>query len=79
MTQTMLTNTLTIIGILGVAVLQHFGFIDQTVATIVYSALPAYAVGSGTLRVTPGAPVTSPKVVVTQGSSVQAVQPSNRG
>lgn len=57
MTQTVLTNTLSIVTIVGVAVLQHFGFVDQTVATIVYAAVPAYAAGSGTLKVTPGAPV----------------------
>lgn len=68
----MLTNVLSIVGIVGVAVLQHFGFIDQTVATIVYTAIPAYAVGSGTLKVTPGAPVTNKKVV---GPSI--VTPSN--
>ena len=76
MTQTMLTNLLSIVGIVGVAVLQHFGFIDQTVATIVYTAIPAYAVGSGTLKVTPGAPIVQPKATST-GDSVQTVKPSN--
>lgn len=71
MTQTVLTNSLSIIAIVGVAVLQHFGLVDQTVATIVYAAIPAYAAGSGTLKVTPGAPV------VTTQTKPNPLKPSN--
>lgn len=72
MTQTMLTNCLGFVLVVGVAVLQHYGLVDGTAATIVYTGVPVYLGTSGALKITPGAKVIQPK----QTTSVQ-VKPSN--
>lgn len=38
-TQNMLTNVLCVVGFVGVAVLQHFNYIDPTLATVIYTAI----------------------------------------
>ena len=79
MSQTLLTNSLCIVGIILVGVLQHFGFVDSTASTIVYAALPAYMVGSGTLKVTPSAPVFVRNTNVPTSSVSQSPINSSRG
>lgn len=68
MTQTMLTNCLGFVLVVGVAVLQHYGLVDTTAATIVYTGVPVYLGASGALKITPGASIVQSKNTTTSAS-----------